>query len=214
MIALGGGGKTRIARAGLVPLEKRTPFEVLKEFWDTIDEKLLERAGFSKPTPELLYWLYAFKGEYTRSSVVMDNKAAKIMAAAELLSAIYPTEQVKKALADLDLAANATREITGRAKGKPRPKNAELRTRTAQELFGVSAASQSRRYHRSKGAEFSAEELADPVLLHAADSVVNARSKRTKNGEALSLTEIETAQRAARFARQARRRREKLAIGP
>lgn len=104
----------------------------------------------------------------------------------------------------LDFSERA-RETTARTE-PPRPAQ-----RTAQELFGVSASFQTRRYRKSGDAEFSNEELDNATLLQAADRIVNDRTKRTKKGEVLSREEIDTAQRAARFSKQARKRGKELA---
>ena len=56
---------------------------------------------------------------YVYSLKVMDNKAERIATAAELLSTVYPAEDVGKALEDL--AAKAARETTDHATAAPRP---------------------------------------------------------------------------------------------
>ena len=55
------------------------------------------------------------------------DAAARIKAAAELLSSVYPAERVGRALKDL--AAETARETTGRAKEAPRPDWIEARAR-------------------------------------------------------------------------------------
>jgi hypothetical protein len=139
----------------------------------------------------------------------MDD-AAVLQRAADIFG--LPVEVAARKLEEA-AAEIATRETTGSASAEPRPKAAASESvspaRTAQELFGLSPSFKTRRY--SKGDDFSAEELASQKLLQAADSIVNARTRRTKKGVVLSDEEIEIAQRAARFTKQARKR-QKLAL--
>ena len=110
-------------------------------------------------------------------------------------------DDVVKAIGSL--AANAARETTDRAPAEQRPGNAPP-VRTADELFGMSASAPARRYHKSDGPEFSAEELADRVLLAAAEATRNEMKSRAKLGE-LSPEERARWRKAGRFVYHARK---------
>jgi hypothetical protein len=92
------------------------------------------------------------------------------------------------------------RETTGRVTGEPRP----AQQRTAQELFGVSASTPARRYHKSDGPEFCEAELADRVLLAAAEATRNEMKTRAKT-KVLTTEERARWQRAGRFVYHARK---------
>jgi hypothetical protein len=126
-------------------------------------------------------------------------------------------------VADLDeaiedkLAAKigaTARETTSRAMGEPRPPETApvaerepphlAQQRTAQELFGMSASTPARRYHKSDGPEFCEAELADRVLLAAAEATRNEMKTRAKT-EILTTEERARWQRAGRFVYHARK---------
>jgi len=97
-----------------------------------------------------------------------------------------------------------------RRESAPRSATPETHARTArsaQELFGVSASTPARRYHKSAGPEFSDVELADRMLLAAADATRNEMSNRVKNREVLSPEERARWKVAGRFAYHARQKR-------
>ncbi len=134
------------------------------------------------------------------------DKTATINAAANLLRRFYSSEDVDRLLAELAATVHGSAEPQPEpAPAQPRPENPPI-VRTAEELFGASASTTTRPYHKSDEPEFTDKELADPNLLKAADKAGNDRRSREKKGEILSYEELEAVLRAGRFAKQARQR--------
>jgi hypothetical protein len=125
-----------------------------------------------------------------------------------------PSEKRGAAIDLLKNLVEGARETTGRAPAKPRPPETApvaerepprpAQQRTAQELFGKSASTPARRYHKSDGPEFCEAELADRVLLAAAEATRNEMKTRAKT-EVLTTEERARWQRAGRFVYHARK---------